>query len=155
MLFVEVRGGTISIDESVYPLVLYKNGRALRTFEAYKSYLAQVLSIENEKTVVDCNEINLLKDFRCPYKAEGIKQYINSTLLALGFLTQNREGAWSFIDNNFNPVVGTPDSEYYPHKRGTAFFAKEEDIIKYGDANYEEWTIFQMKGLRSRQEICL
>jgi hypothetical protein len=151
MAEIVTKGGKIFIDESVYPLVLYgHNGIAARIFKAYEQYLVLALCKEGEETIVYWNEIKLINDPIIPYKADGIKQYINSVLLALRVLTLDREGAWSFTDDSLNPVFGTPSPDYYPKKRGSGFFVREKDIIDYGNTNHKDWTIFQMNGVRSR-----
>jgi hypothetical protein len=140
----------IIIPEDARPLVWY-GMRKKEIFNFYSQYLNPILSIDNGNIIVDWKKRHKIISECNRHQAEGVDQFINSTLLALGILTQEPEGAWSFLDKELNPIWGMPDNNYnvpcYPGRIGQAFFKREADIDNYSQQlkkSHKDLTIFMM-----------
>ena len=135
MLEVSTVTGKIIVPEDALPLMWYGNQRK-EIFNFYKEYLDRFLIKEGEEVIVDWKKRQEIINACNEHQKEGIGQFTNSVLIALGILTLYNKEAWSFYDRELNLIWGMPDLNYnlccFRGRTGEAFFKREDDIISYG-----------------------
>lgn len=160
MLELKVNGGVIKIPPNKY---LLSEDSEIREgeeeiFESHKRYLSAILRKNGRKIKVNWFEYASIvenADYRIRH---DIERYINLVLISLNILTENPEKAWTFSDQGMNPQWGVSSTELFDTVfLGRAYFVNKDDIIDYASANWKnrtDWTIFQMKNVLKKEEVC-
>jgi hypothetical protein len=129
-------------------------------FELHRKYLSAILRKKNRnKVMVDWLEYaRVIRNANYQIRND-IERYINTALIILGILTENRENAWTFSDRGMNPAWGVSKGSFDTIFLGRAYFVNESDIIGYASNFWknrmiDDWAIFQMKNAREKEEVC-
>jgi len=156
-----VKGGKIIVPDGKY---LYFNDsfnenreRAIKTFMLHKSILEKTLSVDsNGETIVNWEKRKKIIDAENYRTRHASEEYINIVLVSLNILTFNKEGAWSFSDENMNPPWGITH-EFDQSHMGIVYFVRERDILEYARAYWKDtfynWHLFQMKNVLKKEEV--
>ena len=159
-LKIEVSGGTIILPPNEYFLRedLGIIDEEIKIFNSHKRYLSAILRKDGRKTRVNFFEFAKIIKFSDYRIRHEIERYINLVLIVLDVLTENQENAWTFSDAEMNPEWGVSSSKLFDTIfMGRAYFVNKEDIIDYASANWKGrtgWTIFQMKNVLKKEEVC-
>jgi hypothetical protein len=157
---INVKGRRITISLSENILGRGSEKETIKTFQAYKKYLVQVLSKDKERKeiIVDWQKLeDIIQEADYRHRV-AIRQYVHAVLLSLGILKRSRRGAYVFSHEDINPVWGMPGADYVPYEVGTVYFARKEDAIEYGrvgeaDSPYD-WDISRRVEVVTKKEAC-
>jgi len=123
------------IYSKFYDLSNKNKKRVIKVFNFYKPILEKTLSVDdNGETIVNWEKRKKIidaEDYRTRHTTE---KYINFFLISLDILTFDKEGAWSFLDEENNPPWAIVH-EFDQWDKGTLYFVRERDILEYARVN--------------------
>ena len=133
----------------------------LETFEKYREYLEEILSVnESGKISVDWKKREEIVEKKSDYRQrKSIREYISAVLLVMGILTEKREGSWVFSDSILDLYWGMPDARYNSYSMNKVFFVNKENIIEYARnsrrcRSHSMWTVDQIAEVIPKNNIC-
>ncbi|MFA5432124.1 MAG: hypothetical protein WC319_04530 [Candidatus Paceibacterota bacterium] len=155
---ITVVGGKIDIPIVGNILKRSCEEETIETFKVYEKYLVKILSRDEKKIIIDWQKReDIIQD--ADYRwCTAIGQYSCAVFLSLGILTKNPKGAYSFSEEEMNPVWGMPGADYSSHEVSHLYFTRKEDAIAFGRARWagrmDNWLIFRMGEVITKREIC-
>jgi len=123
------------IYSKFYDLSDENKDRVIKVFNSYKPILEKIISMsDNGEIIVNWEKRKKIIDKEDYRTRSATEKYTNFVLASLGILAFNKEGAWSFSDEEMNPPWGIIH-EFDQWDMGTLYFVREKDIFGYAQAN--------------------
>ena len=149
---IDVEGGKIVIpaDGEILESGLGRK-RSLEMFSGHKAQIAEVLRKDGGEIVVNWNRMKMIIEGEHYRLAEDLAEHFNVILSAIGILTQEPIGAWTFSEPSMNPRFGWSERSLY--------FKREEDIDGYARAWHKgsayHWLTFKIERAKTKKDVCI
>jgi hypothetical protein len=157
MFEIAVEEGKILIPKTKF-LERASDDETIETFKVFEKYLIEILNKKDKEIIVDWEKLECIlrdADYR---QCEAIRQYVFAVLLSLGILKESPRGAYSFSDEEMNPVWGIPGADYSTWRMNRVYFSRKKDARDYGRNKWggrmDPWFISRLSEVMTRQEIC-